>query len=424
MKTTTPPTGMFIHFDPNKIPLPPVLGGRGPQNELSPTPLPGSAPYGSKRKRINNSGASPPQTFSFEKAIERAAQNEINYAAEKDNQGEGIVSKDRLKTYDNREELMKGLGECFQESQTVNFAASYRAYDSGVSHKQRIQTITHDIWKTTGYRFTVKDHPHAKDGHKTRLWCSQDEAHKNKPSKSSHAPRLTSDGIVLAKARYPCRSGLLISSRDDSEPNVSHVVVRMHHHLAHEPYYDHTLPPEMTQSIWEKIPKGVNALGSPSSSASFIVQPPPSTLSVIASPEVFMEYDEPVQSGSGTHDNPDSNQIVPQSSQEGHQTSVENAVIEIPDVEEHDNRLPQSPSRNPEIFQKRMRKHISNIRDFCHGLEYQLQFNDFQLLEVLESEGSQFFKLVNHCLEMEGRLRTPDGQREGSTSGTTTPQPN
>ena len=49
-------------------------------------------------------------------------------------------------------------------------------------------------------------------------------------------------------------------------------------------------------------------------------------------------------------------------------------------------------------------QHISNIREFCSGLEYQLQFNDFRLLGQLESEGERFLSLVKHCLEAEGRL--------------------
>ncbi|KAG6833112.1 hypothetical protein H0H87_011220 [Tephrocybe sp. NHM501043] len=389
MGSTATSTGLFLHFDPNKLPPPPILGGPPPHHLLPSTPLPGSASYGAKRKRVDDMGASPSKTFSFEKAIERAARNEINYAV-----------KQRLKTFENRDELMKALGQCFKESQIVDFAACYRAYDPGVSHKQRIQTITYEIWKTTGYRFTVKDHPRAKDGHKTRLWCSQDEAHKNKPSKASHAPRITSDGLVLAKARYPCRSGLLISSRDESEPNISHVVVRMHHHLAHEPYYDHTLPPEMTQSIWEKIPKAAVEVKAPNSSAPAMAHPSSaSTIPIIAPPEVFMEDDE-ADIGPGPSD--------PNTSladQTGSQSSQ--GIVDTPAL--------HSPREPREVFQERMRKHIADIRDFCDGLEYQLQFNDFKLLEVLEREGSQFLKFVHHCLEMEGRLRDPGGPEEGST---------
>lgn len=66
---------------------------------------------------------------------------------------------------------------------------------------------------------------------------------------------------------------------------------------------------------------------------------------------------------------------------------------------------PAAPPLEPEIYQQRMRRHISMIRDFCDGLEYQLPFNDYRMLEVLESEGAQFLRLVENCLEKEGRLK-------------------
>lgn len=56
-----------------------------------------------------------------------------------------------------------------------------------------------------------------------------------------------------------------------------------------------------------------------------------------------------------------------------------------------------------------MRTHISNIRDFCDGLEYQLQFNDLRVLEELEREGDRFLGLVHSCLRREERLRDEDG---------------
>lgn len=55
-----------------------------------------------------------------------------------------------------------------------------------------------------------------------------------------------------------------------------------------------------------------------------------------------------------------------------------------------------------------MRAHITNIREFCDGLEYQLQFNDYRMLDVLEREGSSFLRLVQDCLRKEGRL-DPNG---------------
>ncbi len=58
-----------------------------------------------------------------------------------------------------------------------------------------------------------------------------------------------------------------------------------------------------------------------------------------------------------------------------------------------------------EQFQRQMRTHINNIRDFCDGLEYQLQFNDHRLLRELEKEGGSFLRFVHECLRREGRLQ-------------------
>ncbi|KAG6850112.1 hypothetical protein H0H93_001033 [Arthromyces matolae] len=361
---------MFLHFDPNKVVLPPVLGGLAPQNHPS-TPLPGSSHYAAVYDPIAYSN--------FQGAAERAPQSQIKYATQQ-----------RLKTYQNRDELMTALGNCFRESQSVDFAACYSMHEPSISHKQRIQSITHEIWKTTGYRFTVKDHPRAKGGHKTRLWCSQDISHKTKPSKASPAPRVTSDGTVMAKARYPCRSGLLISSRDDDEPGVAHVVVRMHHHLAHEPYYDHTLPPEMTQSIWQRIQK-------PMHDAPTVPSPGPS------------------HAGPTSHASPDEGESLNDLNHSDHEDSIDLLKDSSPTTGDHPTTGDNSSSLTPEVFQQRMLKHISDIRDFCCGLEYQLQFNDYKLLEVLESEGSQFLRLVHQCLEFEGRSR-PKSKDEGQPS--------
>jgi hypothetical protein len=66
----------------------------------------------------------------------------------------------------------------------------------------------------------------------------------------------------------------------------------------------------------------------------------------------------------------------------------------------------QTTELDPDEYQRRMRRHIAMIRDFCDGLEYQLPFNDYRMLEVLELEGSQFLRLVEDCLQKEGRLRS------------------
>lgn len=58
------------------------------------------------------------------------------------------------KLYHDREELLRSLKRCFSQGPDVDFHGMYELSDPGITHKQRIQTITHEIWKTTGYRFT------------------------------------------------------------------------------------------------------------------------------------------------------------------------------------------------------------------------------------------------------------------------------
>jgi hypothetical protein len=59
-----------------------------------------------------------------------------------------------LIVFEDRNRLIEGLRESFKQGSNVHFAGSYRLCDPVGNHKQRIQTMTHEIWKATGYRFT------------------------------------------------------------------------------------------------------------------------------------------------------------------------------------------------------------------------------------------------------------------------------
>ncbi|KAG1751092.1 hypothetical protein EDB19DRAFT_2004386, partial [Suillus lakei] len=72
-------------------------------------------------------------------------------------------------------------------------------------------------------------------------------------------------------------------------------------------------------------------------------------------------------------------------------------------------------------FQERMLTHVKNIRDFCDGLEYQIQFNDYRMLTVLERNGSSFLRLADNCLSRErrensSRSRSPTTWEKGTAS--------
>jgi hypothetical protein len=60
-------------------------------------------------------------------------------------------------------------------------------------------------------------------------------------------------------------------------------------------------------------------------------------------------------------------------------------------------------------FRERFEEEISMIRDFCNGLEYQLQFGDQRMLETLEREGASFLRLARNCLSRERRSNTTRG---------------
>ncbi|KAG1780639.1 hypothetical protein EV702DRAFT_964237 [Suillus placidus] len=52
-------------------------------------------------------------------------------------------------------------------------------------------------------------------------------------------------------------------------------------------------------------------------------------------------------------------------------------------------------------FQEHMLTHVKNTCDFCDGLEYQIQFNDYRMLTILERNGSSFLRLADNCLSRE-----------------------
>ncbi|KAJ7218618.1 hypothetical protein GGX14DRAFT_533331 [Mycena pura] len=135
----------------------------------------------------------------------------------------------------------------------MDFHGTYKvAVDPLVTPKQRVQMVAAEIWKTTGYRFTVMDHRKLKSGHRTRLWCSQDEARKKK-SKASQNPNIYNRDNIGMK-RYPCQSKLAIScrtSRDNSDE--LNVTVQLKHAQKHTSYTDVSMPQEAVDMIRENV---------------------------------------------------------------------------------------------------------------------------------------------------------------------------
>ncbi|KAG6847469.1 hypothetical protein H0H93_007956 [Arthromyces matolae] len=96
---------------------------------------------------------------------------------------------------------------------------------------------------------SVKDNKALKNGHRTRFWCSQDEDRKKKPkqSKNLDARRRENAGMK----RYPCRSRLLISCRDDNGDTFVSVILE--HHKKHVHYVDVSMPPPALEMIREHM---------------------------------------------------------------------------------------------------------------------------------------------------------------------------
>jgi hypothetical protein len=65
-------------------------------------------------------------------------------------------------------------------------------------------------------------------------------------------------------------------------------------------------------------------------------------------------------------------------------------------------------------IQERYRTHIALLREFCDGLDHQIQFADPRMLEALEREGASMLRLAKSCLSREHRLNSTRGGRPGT----------
>ncbi|KAJ3893641.1 hypothetical protein GG344DRAFT_63576 [Lentinula edodes] len=401
--------------------------------------------------------------------------------------------------YENGVEMMKSLAKSFKCSEDSAFFGSFDILNvPEIPDRDRVQLVTYEIWRATGYRFTIKDHPQTKTGHTTRFWCSQDVHRKHRQTLNVVSR--------ISKNRFPCRSRLLVSSRDTETPGYRRVTMRMYHRFPHEPYTE-------TQRLWplgsslgpspswmgsvngeDGVKVATNAVHSRSNTpcpilsmieigqesgidpdglsgdgqqvyAERIFKNPgiapshlttastsvlklastsPSVLSAslfgssslnhIPVPSLVSLYSiHPVYPNHPIHANPlvtigqlQTNLMTPTSdpglahfdrishSNPGNSTSLPSTSPSPgpPTVASDPGLPPASAFASPvwpistETFQRTMRTHIRNIRDFCDGLEYQVQFNDLRMLQELEEKGNSFLEYVKICLEREGRLKS------------------
>ncbi|KAJ3978431.1 hypothetical protein F5890DRAFT_1422608, partial [Lentinula detonsa] len=136
----------------------------------------------------------------------------------------------------------------------VEFAAEYTMpLDLVVSDKAQVQMIQSEVWKITGYRFTVHEHRQMETGHKTLFWCSQDAEQKKNSRKREDEHVQNRDTVGMR--RFPCQSKLTITSKNLNKYDESIKLVSIHirHHHKHVPYYDVSMPEEAAEIIRDNI---------------------------------------------------------------------------------------------------------------------------------------------------------------------------
>ncbi|KAJ7238382.1 hypothetical protein C8J57DRAFT_1566088 [Mycena rebaudengoi] len=157
-----------------------------------------------------------------------------------------------VEMFSDPESFCEALRAEFMSGTAVDFHGTYiLPVDPLVSPKERVQMVAAEIWRISGYRFTVKDHRPSKTGHQTRFWCSQDEDRKKK-SKSSQNPDIRNCENVGMKC-YPCGSKLVISCRTGKDANQLNVTVQLKHVAGHIIYNDVTMPRAALDMIRENV---------------------------------------------------------------------------------------------------------------------------------------------------------------------------
>ncbi|KAH9074988.1 hypothetical protein EDB83DRAFT_2312455 [Lactarius deliciosus] len=156
--------------------------------------------------------------------------------------------------FKDKDAIMKKIKNIFKSTDRIFFHASCDLpADPLTSDRAQVQAIANEIWKATGYRFTVRDNLTLVHGHKTRHWCCQDERRKQvaRPSQREGAKHRDTVGMH----RYNCKSKLHISYRANpkSEENTRTITIWLEHYMRHTPYYDVALPPEAAALIREGL---------------------------------------------------------------------------------------------------------------------------------------------------------------------------
>ncbi|KAH8997800.1 hypothetical protein EDB86DRAFT_2828659 [Lactarius hatsudake] len=115
--------------------------------------------------------------------------------------------------------------------------------------KDHIKATAYDIWKVTGYRFTIKENLSLTTGHKTQYWCCQDKDRQKAAQPSQREGVKHRDTVGMQ--RFHCKSKLNISCRTNTsgEESTYKITIWLEHHIKHIPYYNVSLPLEAAALI-------------------------------------------------------------------------------------------------------------------------------------------------------------------------------
>ncbi|KAJ3741085.1 hypothetical protein DFH05DRAFT_1424144 [Lentinula detonsa] len=125
--------------------------------------------------------------------------------------------------------------------------------DPFLSDRERVKLVANEIWKVTGYRFTVNNHPKMIMGHKTRYWCCQDSQRKKAPKPSQGENVVHRDYVGME--RFPCKSRLTVTSKLIStlDPNEKLITIKLDHCISHVHYYDVSLKDDVLQILRDNL---------------------------------------------------------------------------------------------------------------------------------------------------------------------------
>ncbi|KAJ6523472.1 hypothetical protein DFH09DRAFT_1329961 [Mycena vulgaris] len=154
--------------------------------------------------------------------------------------------------FQDQQSMFNAIRAAFKQGKHVEFHGICQIpEDPLVTDKERVRMTIFEIWKVTGYRFRVKENYEQKTGHKTRLWCCQNQGCKQKAKPSQREGAKPRD--TLGMQRFDCKSSLRVSCLSGDVSGEKKLRVYLQHHDSHLPYYDVAMLPGAADIIRESL---------------------------------------------------------------------------------------------------------------------------------------------------------------------------